>query len=73
MLLHGQPAGGDDPRRERPRDRDRREKSPEVLRRAVRETAELLPAGRAVFLKEQNHNVSMNVLAPVLAEFFKGE
>jgi hypothetical protein len=33
----------------------------------------LLPAGRAVFLKGQNHNVSMNVLAPVLAEFFKGE
>lgn len=47
------------------------EKSDERLRHAVRATADALPNGRHRMLEGQNHNVSMEALAPVLAEYFK--
>ncbi len=46
------------------------EKSPEVLRRAVQAVADVVPLAERRVLKGQTHNVSMKVLAPVLAEFF---
>jgi pimeloyl-ACP methyl ester carboxylesterase len=47
------------------------EKSPDMLRDAVRAVADALPNARHSLLKGQNHNVSMKVLAPVLLEYFK--
>jgi pimeloyl-ACP methyl ester carboxylesterase len=46
------------------------EKSDARLRYAVRAVADALPNGRLRMLEGQNHNVSMEVLAPVLEEFF---
>lgn len=46
------------------------EKSPEVLRQAVQAVADVIPLAERRVLKGQTHNVSMKVLAPVLAEFF---
>jgi pimeloyl-ACP methyl ester carboxylesterase len=46
------------------------EKSDARLRNAVRAVADTLPNGRQRMLEGQNHNVSMEVLAPVLEEFF---
>lgn len=48
------------------------EKSPEVLRNAVKETAETVPGARLVILPKQSHNVSVKVLAPVLMDYFAG-
>lgn len=48
------------------------EKSPPVLRQAVKELAEAVPDATHHYLPRQTHNVSANVLAPVLVEFFAG-
>lgn len=45
-------------------------KSDARLRRAVRDLADVLPNGRLRVLEGQGHDVSMEALAPVLAEFF---
>ncbi|MFC5522757.1 alpha/beta fold hydrolase [Polaromonas jejuensis] len=47
------------------------EKSPEVLRLAARAIANGVPGAQHRTLKGQTHNVSLQVLAPVLREFFK--
>lgn len=46
------------------------EKSPKNLVNAVKATGLQIPLSETWFLKGQGHNVSMNVLAPVLIEFF---
>jgi pimeloyl-ACP methyl ester carboxylesterase len=48
------------------------DKSQAVLRDAVGKVADILPHGELCMLKGQSHNVSMNVLAPVLKSYFKG-
>lgn len=48
------------------------DKSQAVLRHAVRQVADILPHGEMRMLKEQSHNVSMDVLAPVLKSYFGG-
>jgi pimeloyl-ACP methyl ester carboxylesterase len=48
-------------------------KSPAVLRQGSRALAEVLPTAELRELKGVSHNVKMNVLAPVLAEFFTAE
>ncbi|MDP9863677.1 MULTISPECIES: alpha/beta fold hydrolase [Streptosporangium] len=47
------------------------ERSPAVRRQAARELTEAVPTARHRPLEEQNHNVSMKALAPVLVEYFK--
>ena len=47
-------------------------KSPAVLREGSRALAEALPNAELRELEGVSHNVKMNVLAPVLAEFFTG-
>ena len=49
------------------------EKSDERLRKAAHALAAVLPDARHRVLEGQSHNVSMEALAPVLAEFFGGE
>jgi pimeloyl-ACP methyl ester carboxylesterase len=49
------------------------EKSPVNLRHAVSAVAKALPCAKRVTLKGQHHNVSAQVLAPVLVEFFLSE
>jgi pimeloyl-ACP methyl ester carboxylesterase len=44
-------------------------KSPDKLKKGARAAAEVLPNAELMELEGQTHNVSMNVLAPVLAEF----
>lgn len=46
------------------------EKSPATLRSAVRLSAETIPGASLRMLPRQSHNVSVDVLAPVLTEFF---
>jgi len=46
------------------------EKSDARLRHAARAVTDALPDGRLCMLKGQSHNVSMKVLAPVLADYF---
>jgi pimeloyl-ACP methyl ester carboxylesterase len=46
------------------------EKSPEKLRKAVEAVAMSIPKSQMRLLKGQSHNVSMNILAPVLTDFF---
>lgn len=46
------------------------EKSQAVLRNASNAVAEFLPGARRQVLKGQTHNVSMDVLGPVLREYF---
>lgn len=48
------------------------EKSAAPLRKAVQSTADALPNGRLLWLKDQTHNVKAEVLAPLLIDFFKG-
>lgn len=48
-------------------------KSPPVLQRAVSTVCEAVPHAQRKMLAGQNHNVSMEVLAPVLEEFFLAE
>jgi len=48
------------------------EKSPASLRHAVSAVADVLLHAKRVVLKGQRHNVSAQVLAPVLVEFFAG-
>ena len=48
-------------------------KSPAVLQQGSRALAEVLPNVELRELKSVSHNVKMDVLAPVLAEFFAGE
>ena len=45
-------------------------KSPRALQKGARAIAEALPNARHMSLYGQNHNVSMEALAPVLADFF---
>jgi pimeloyl-ACP methyl ester carboxylesterase len=45
-------------------------KSPEVLRQGSRALAEVLPNAEVHVLEGVSHNVKMNILAPVLVEFF---
>jgi pimeloyl-ACP methyl ester carboxylesterase len=47
-------------------------KSPAVLREGSRALAEVLPNAELRELEGVSHNVKMNVLAPVLADFFAG-
>ena len=47
-------------------------KSPAVLQEGSRALAEVLPNAELRELKGVSHNLKMNVLAPVLAEFFAG-
>lgn len=47
------------------------EKSPPDLRYAVEATAKCIPNSRIKWLKGQRHNASMEVLAPVLIDFFR--
>lgn len=47
------------------------ERSPKNILNAVRAVGQSIPNSKVVLLKGQSHNVSMNVLAPVLIEFFK--
>ena len=47
-------------------------KSPAVLQDGSRALAEVLPNAELRELKGVSHNLKMNVLAPVLAEFFAG-
>lgn len=47
-------------------------KSPAVLQQGSRALAEVLPNAELRELEGVSHNVKMNVLAPVLAEFFAG-
>ncbi|MDB5103647.1 MAG: alpha/beta hydrolase [Fibrobacteres bacterium] len=47
------------------------EKSPEMLRKAVRAVAETVPDAKLQVLPKQTHNVAAKVLAPALADFFK--
>ncbi|CAI6083799.1 alpha/beta fold hydrolase [Cohnella sp. JJ-181] len=46
------------------------DKSPAALQEAVRQVGAVVPGGESRLLKGQNHNVSMDVLAPVLKSFF---
>lgn len=46
------------------------EKSPASLRKAVAAIADAIPNAQRKFLSKQSHNVSMQVLAPALIEFF---
>jgi pimeloyl-ACP methyl ester carboxylesterase len=46
------------------------EKSPADLRAAVDTVAKAVPNARREFLRGQSHNISADVLAPVLIEFF---
>lgn len=48
-------------------------KSPTELQRAISTVCESVPHSRRMMLEGQNHNVSMEVLAPVLEEFFLAE
>jgi pimeloyl-ACP methyl ester carboxylesterase len=48
-------------------------KSPAVLQQGSRALAEVLPNAELRELEGLSHNVKMNVLAPVLAQFFTGE
>jgi pimeloyl-ACP methyl ester carboxylesterase len=48
-------------------------KSPAVLKQGSRALAEVLPNAELRELEGVSHNVKMNVLAPVLAEFYTGE
>ena len=45
-------------------------KSPEVLQTACKAVAETMPNAALVMLPKQNHNIDVNVLAPVLIDFF---
>ncbi|MFD2328729.1 hypothetical protein ACFSR7_05650 [Cohnella sp. GCM10020058] len=45
-------------------------KSPAALREAVRQVGLAVPHGESRLLPGQNHNVSMDALAPVLKSFF---
>ncbi|HMH32071.1 MAG TPA: alpha/beta hydrolase [Puia sp.] len=47
------------------------EKSPKKLADAVNAAAQGIPGSKIILLKDQSHNVSMKVLAPVLIDFFK--
>lgn len=47
-------------------------KSPAALREAERAAAEAMSNAQCRTLEGQSHNVSVKVLAPVLAEFFAG-
>lgn len=47
------------------------EKSPAKLRNAVEEVAKSIPNSQISLLKGQSHNVNMNILSPVLTDFFK--
>ncbi len=46
------------------------EKSPETLRKPVREVAEILPNGRKKSLKGKMHDVPPKILVPALVEFY---
>jgi pimeloyl-ACP methyl ester carboxylesterase len=46
-------------------------KSPDWMRHAMRELAEVLPNARHHTLEGQTHIVKAEVLAPVLVEFFE--
>jgi pimeloyl-ACP methyl ester carboxylesterase len=48
-------------------------KSPAVLKQGSRVLADVLPNGELRELEGVSHNVKMNVLAPVLADFYTGE
>jgi pimeloyl-ACP methyl ester carboxylesterase len=48
-------------------------KSPTALQRAITTVCESVPHSQRRMLEGQNHNVSMDVLAPVLEEFFLAE
>ena len=48
-------------------------KSPTELQRAISTVCESVPNSQRMMLQGQNHNVSMEVLAPVLEEFFLAE
>lgn len=48
-------------------------KSPAVLQTGSRGLANVLPNAQLRELEGVSHNVKMNLLAPVLAEFFTGE
>ncbi|MDG0791060.1 alpha/beta hydrolase [Cohnella ginsengisoli] len=45
-------------------------KSPAALQEAVRQVGKAVPHGESRLLERQNHNVSMDALAPVLRSFF---
>jgi pimeloyl-ACP methyl ester carboxylesterase len=47
--------------------------SDDWARTAVAEVAALVPGGRRVSVPGQNHQVADDVLAPILAEFFRGQ
>jgi hypothetical protein len=46
------------------------EKSPQNLRNAIEAVTKSIPMSRVRLLKGQSHNVSMQVLAPCLIDFF---
>jgi pimeloyl-ACP methyl ester carboxylesterase len=48
-------------------------KSPDNLQKGSRALAEVLPNAELRELERQTHNISVKVLAPVLAEFFGGD
>jgi hypothetical protein len=48
-------------------------KSPAVLQQGSRALAEVLPNAELRGLEGVSHNVKMNLLAPVLSDFFTGE